>query len=131
MVLGVLQFELTIPHSESLKDKRRVVKSLKDRLHREHMVSVAEIAALDDPRTAVLALSLVSNSAPHASGVMDRVIEKLKAIPEARLGSVSREMIHESELDWQSAVGADDPHWAEQEKRMVEEAERILGEGAS
>jgi uncharacterized protein YlxP (DUF503 family) len=133
MVIGVLQFELTIPHSLSLKDKRRVVKSLKDRLHREHMVAVAEISALDDHQTAIMALSLVSNSAPHASQVMDRVVEKLKSIPEARLGRVAREMIHESELDWREGDDTDSAAaWAEEDRLMAEDAERALqnGEGS-
>ena len=43
MVVGILQFELLVPGATSLKDKRRVVKSVKDRLHREHLVSVAEV----------------------------------------------------------------------------------------
>ncbi len=127
MVIGVLQFELTIPHSLSLKDKRRVVKSLKDRLHREHMVAIAEVSALDEHQTAIMALSLVSNSAPHASQVLDRVVEKLRSIPEARLGRVSREMIHESELDWREAEDADSvAAWAEEDRVMAEQAEQTL-----
>ena len=35
--LGVLQFTIAIPHAESLKDKRRVVKSMKDRLRQRFM----------------------------------------------------------------------------------------------
>ncbi|MBL8745704.1 MAG: DUF503 domain-containing protein [Phycisphaerae bacterium] len=129
MVIGVLQFELTIPHSQSLKDKRRVVKSLKDRLHREHMVSIAEISALDEHRTAVMALTLVSNSAPHASETLDRVIEKLRSIPEARLGSVTRELIHESELDWHEAEHPEAAaEWDREVGRMAAEAERALRE---
>ncbi len=129
MVIAVLQFQLTIPHSQSLKDKRRVVKSLKDRLHREHMVAVAEISALDEHQTAIMALTLVSNSAPHASEVIDRVVEKLKSIPDARLGNIAREMIHESELDWREG---EDPKaaalWAAEDLKMAEDAERTLRE---
>lgn len=123
-----MQFEITIPHSQSLKDKRRVVKSLKDRLHREHMIAVAEVAALDEQRTAVLALSLVSNSAAHASAVMDRIVEKVRSLPEARLGGLSRDLIHESELQWEGdpvELVSDDPQWRQEERRMADEAERL------
>src|SRR5258707_366794 len=58
MMVGILQFELLIRGSESLKDKRRVIRSLKDRLHREHLVSVAEVGLLDNPRAARLGLAL-------------------------------------------------------------------------
>ena len=78
MVIGILQFELTIDHATSLKDKRRVVSSIKDRLHREHMVAVAETARLDDCRVAQLGLAVVSNSVPQTQSVLDRIVEKLK-----------------------------------------------------
>jgi uncharacterized protein YlxP (DUF503 family) len=109
MVITVLQFELIIPHSESLKDKRRVVKSLKDRLHREHMVCVAELAALDNIRTAVMGVACLSSSAPYASEVLDRIMEKLKGLHDARLGEVTRKTIHPSTAaeDDELAGGAD------------------------
>lgn len=132
MIVGVLQLELTIPHSQSLKDKRRVVKSLKDRLHREHMVSVAETGAIDDLRTAVLTVALASTSAPFASEVFDRILEKVRAVAEARLGSVSRRMIHESELEWRGeADGSDDAAWSQSEAAMAADAERLLRGGES
>ena len=54
MIVGILQFELLIHHAESLKDKRRVVHSVKDKLHREHQVSVAEVAHQENMRVAVI-----------------------------------------------------------------------------
>ncbi|HIB63657.1 MAG TPA: DUF503 family protein, partial [Phycisphaerales bacterium] len=39
MIVGVMQVEIAIDWSQSLKDKRRVVKSLRDTLHHHHMVS--------------------------------------------------------------------------------------------
>lgn len=127
MYIAFLQFELDIPHSESLKDKRRVVRSLKDRLHRDHLVSVAEVGALDNIRTAVMAAALVSSSAPYASGVLDRIVEKLKALHDARLGEVTRRMIQPSsaaeddELATEESLGE---VWSPQEQ---EEIARSLG----
>jgi len=45
MVVGVLQIELEIPEAQSLKDKRRVIKSLKDRIANAHNVSIAELGS--------------------------------------------------------------------------------------
>lgn len=98
MFIGILQFELLIHGAMSLKDKRRVVKSVKDRLHREHLVSVAEIAALDHHRLAVMGLAFVSNSAPYVSSVLDAVIFKLRALRDAELGDCAREILHGSSL---------------------------------
>lgn len=81
MVVGILQVELTIGDANSLKDKRSVVKSLKDRLHRQHMVSVAEVDALDRWRTAILGLSAVGTSVPHMQGILDRIVEQLDNDP--------------------------------------------------
>ncbi|MFA9477211.1 DUF503 domain-containing protein [Phycisphaerales bacterium AB-hyl4] len=78
MVIGVLQIELSIEGAASLKDKRRVVLSLKDRLHREHQVSVAEIDMQDVHRTAVLGIALVSTSVPHCQSMLDRVLDKVR-----------------------------------------------------
>lgn len=128
MVVALLQFELTIPHAESLKDKRRVVKSLKDRLHREHLVSIAEVASLDDPRRAGLAAALVSADARYASGVLDAVIEKVRHTHEARLGVVTRQIIHGSSLEWDESddEAQPDPAWLAEEARMARAAEDLL-----
>lgn len=117
MVIGILQFELLVPGSMSLKDKRRVVKSVKDRLHREHLVSVAEVGALDHHRLAILGLSVVSNSTRYVSGVLDRIVARLRAWPDARLGEVHREILHGSALDWQGGDEPSEPLWTDDDRR--------------
>jgi uncharacterized protein YlxP (DUF503 family) len=98
MVLAVLQFELLIPGAESLKDKRRVVQSIKDRLHREHQVSVAETGALEMLNVAVMGLACVGNDGARLGQVLDHISEKLRALPDAQLGDCSRQIIHGSQL---------------------------------
>jgi len=78
MVIGILQVELRIDGANSLKDKRRVVSSLKDRLHREHQVSVAEVATQDTHRTATLGMAVVSTEVPHCQHVLDGILNKLR-----------------------------------------------------
>jgi len=78
MVIGILQLELTIDGSRSLKDKRRVVTSLKDRIHREHQVSVAEVDQQDDITTAILGITMASNSVPHCQRTLDKLVDKLR-----------------------------------------------------
>ena len=78
MVVGILQVELRMDHARSLKQKRRVVASLKDRLHREHLVSVAEVEAQDVHDLALLGIVLVSNHVPHCQSVLDRVLAKIR-----------------------------------------------------
>jgi uncharacterized protein len=94
MVVGVMQVELAIDWAQSLKDKRRVVRSLKDSLHRHHMVSVAEVANLEIHNRASMGVSLCSNSGEHAGVTLDRVLERIRAIHDAELVSTSREILH-------------------------------------
>ncbi len=77
MIIGVLQIELRIHDAQSLKDKRRVVHSVKDRLHREHQVSVAEVASQENCTLAVLGVALVASDATYCRSVLDRIVTKL------------------------------------------------------
>lgn len=93
MLIGTLQLELLIHGAESLKDKRRVVRSLKDRLHREHLVSVAEVARHDAPQVAVIGLALVGHDGHAVSASLDRILAKVRALVDAELGEVTRRSI--------------------------------------
>jgi len=93
MILGVLQVEVMIDGSQTLKDKRRVVSSLKDRLHREHMVSVAEVDLQDDPRRAVLGIALAASSVPVCQSTLDLVLGKLRSSRDCVLTDHQQEII--------------------------------------
>lgn len=99
MVIGILQFDLHIHGAESLKDKRRVVSSVKDRLHREHLISIAEVALQDRASVARLGLALVGTDGEHVGRTLDRICAKLREVPGAELGDVSREILHGSGLE--------------------------------
>ena len=80
MIIGVLQLELSIGDAMSLKDKRRVVKSVKDRIAHGHNVSVAEVAALDEHRRAVLGVAMVSNDSRYVQGALSKIVDFVRAI---------------------------------------------------
>lgn len=75
MVVGVLQIELTIPSADSLKAKRRVLRSLKDRVHRNFNVSIAEVDENDRWQSAVLAVVVVSNDRRFANQVLSKIVD--------------------------------------------------------
>jgi uncharacterized protein len=93
MVIAVLQFDLLIRGAESLKEKRRVVNSVKDKLHHEHRVSVGEVGAGESLTVARLGLALVSNEVRYAAQVLDSIENKLRGLHDAELGDTSREFI--------------------------------------
>lgn len=57
----ILSIELFIPMAHSLKEKRKHIKSLKERLKNRFNASVSEIDALDDWQRAVLGVAMISN----------------------------------------------------------------------
>src|SRR3989442_12936032 len=73
-----MTWELHLEGSRSLKDKRHVLKSLKDRLHNRFNVSAAETAHHDLWQRAELTVCVVSNERGHAESVLgeaDRLVE--------------------------------------------------------
>ncbi|HWO87527.1 MAG TPA: DUF503 domain-containing protein [Gemmatimonadales bacterium] len=78
MVVGVARWELFLAGSQSLKDKRRVVKSLKDRLQARYGVSAAEVDHQDLWQRASLAAAVVSGEPSHVEQVLaacDRLVQ--------------------------------------------------------
>lgn len=76
---------MLIREARSLKDKRQVVKSIKDRLRHQYNVSVAEVDALEHRQLAVLALAMVSNESRPIRDVFNQVVEALRRHPVAEL----------------------------------------------
>jgi hypothetical protein len=78
MVIGVVSWALHVAGAQSLKDKRGVIKSMKDRLHNEFNVSVAETAHHDTWQTAELTACVVAVDRVQAEKVLrqaDRLVE--------------------------------------------------------
>lgn len=78
MLIGILQLELKIGDALNLKDKRRVVKSLKDKWHHHHNVSVAEVDYLDHPQHALMGVAMVGNDARHLESTLTKLVEHVR-----------------------------------------------------
>ena len=70
MVVGLVTWELHLSACQSLKDKRRVLKSLKDRLHNKLNVSVAETGHQDLWQRAELSCCVVATDRRHCQSVL-------------------------------------------------------------
>ncbi len=81
--IGVLTLDIHVEHSHSLKEKRHVVKSLKDRLRERFNVSVAEIEGLDSWQHSVLAAVTISKDRVHA----EQVLQAVESFSAGQLGS--------------------------------------------
>ncbi|HEV8550109.1 MAG TPA: DUF503 domain-containing protein, partial [Polyangiaceae bacterium] len=74
MFVGVLRLVLSIPGARSLKDRRQVVKSLKDRVRARLPVSIAEVGELERWQVATLGVAVVSNDAARCSEVLSAAV---------------------------------------------------------
>ncbi|OGB88503.1 MAG: hypothetical protein A3G35_05825 [candidate division NC10 bacterium RIFCSPLOWO2_12_FULL_66_18] len=83
MTVGSCKIELRIPDSASLKAKRRVVKSLKDRVQARFNVGIAEVDRLDDWQRATLGVATVSNDARLVDETLSKVVNWIEANGEA------------------------------------------------
>jgi uncharacterized protein YlxP (DUF503 family) len=92
-VVGVLTMELRIEYAHSLKEKRHVVRSLKDRLREKFNISIAEIDDMDLHNSAVLAAAVVSPSKDFAARVLDAVEREAESQLGPMLFRVDREWL--------------------------------------
>ena len=83
MVVGILQVDLSIPSSDSLKAKRMVLRSVKDRIRKNFNVSIAEVEDNDQWQSAGLAIAIVSNDRRFANRVLSKIVDFIGTSPEA------------------------------------------------
>jgi uncharacterized protein YlxP (DUF503 family) len=74
LIVGVLRVELFLGGANSLKEKRRVLKGLIDRIKARFNVSVAEVGEQDTWQRAVVGVSFVSSEQAHVHQVLAAVV---------------------------------------------------------
>jgi uncharacterized protein YlxP (DUF503 family) len=91
--VGVLQIELLIPGSSSLKDKRSVIRSMKDRMRRNFNVAVAEIDNHDHWQIATIGIVTVSAEAPFCEAQLRKVLEFAETYRDAEVSDYQLEVL--------------------------------------
>ncbi len=82
MVIGIAVVELHIPEARSIKDKRRVVKSLVDRIHQRCRVSIAETDLHDLHQRVELGVAIVGRSDGEIQHLLDEVRRMTESDPQ-------------------------------------------------
>ena len=90
--VGLLTLEIYLPDAASLKDRRQVVRSLKDRLRRRFNVSVAETGLQDVHARAELSIALVASDGRMAESVLDKTDRLVESHGGAMIVRVRREI---------------------------------------
>ena len=93
MIVGTVRVRLALLDVRTLKEKRRVIAGLKDRLRSKFNVSVAEVDAQDMLQSATLGIAQVSNDSRYANGSLARVVELIKRTPAVQLVDYQTEII--------------------------------------
>ena len=92
MIVGTLRIRLVLRDARSLKDKRHVVKSIKDRLANRFNVSIAEVDHQDEWQRATLGVAMVGTDTRFVNSVLSKVIDHLRFAPGAELVDYELEM---------------------------------------
>ena len=88
-----MEARLRLRSSRSLKEKRKVVRSIKDRVRSKFNVSVAEVDDNDLWQSIVLGFAAVGNDSRHVASELEEILRQLRIHPEAELIDHSIEVL--------------------------------------
>jgi len=97
MPIGLLTLEIQITDAQSLKDKRQVLRSLKDRLRAHYNVAVAELAHQDLWQRSRVGVVTISGDARHLEESLSQIAAESERVLGRDLVSQETEVIEESE----------------------------------
>lgn len=93
MTVGVARITLILHDNHSLKEKRRVLKSLIEKIRHRFNVAVAEVADQDLYQRATVGIAVVGSDARVLNSLLDRIIEYLDSLQLADMVSQEIELI--------------------------------------
>lgn len=91
--VGVLRLSLRIPGARTIKDRRRVVNGMRDRLQTRFRVSFADVGHLDASDRAIVAISVVGNESRQLQSRLDTVFADIESSSEALIEGRNTELI--------------------------------------
>jgi hypothetical protein len=107
MTVGIARITLFVPESHSLKEKRMVLRRVKDRVRNKFNVAIAEVEENDVWQRAVLGLALLGNDRRFVESALDEVVRFVRDLAETT--NVERELmtfsqpLAENDLGWKGA----------------------------
>ncbi len=93
MTVGIARVTFRLHGNQSLKEKRRVVKSLVEKSRHRFNVSVAEVADQDLLQKATIGIAVVGNDGRVLNSLLDRIVDFLEALNLAELVDHELELI--------------------------------------
>lgn len=93
LIVGILSVQVSVYDAMNLKDKRRVIKSLKDRISNKYNVSIAEVGHQDSIRTAILGVAMVANDSRFLESALTEIVNFIQKVHQCMLVDYSIETI--------------------------------------
>ncbi|KPK39325.1 MAG: hypothetical protein AMJ78_08645 [Omnitrophica WOR_2 bacterium SM23_29] len=93
MAVGILTIELRMPGNSSLKEKRMVVKSLKDKIRQRFNVSIAEIDDHDKWQLATFGIAYIGTDKTHVDQALSKVVDFIKEYRQVDLINYNMELL--------------------------------------
>ncbi|MFN8549801.1 MAG: DUF503 domain-containing protein [Polyangiaceae bacterium] len=93
MFVGVARLTLQIPGARSLKDRRQVVKSFKERVRARLPVSIAEVGDVERHQVASLGAATVGHDSTYCTKILSELRELAGTLPDAILADVRTEIL--------------------------------------
>jgi uncharacterized protein YlxP (DUF503 family) len=94
MVVGTLRIEFYVHDNRSLKGKRKIVKSMVDRVKHKFNVAIAEIGSNDKWQKIELGVSTIGNDGRHVDASLNNVLAFLESLYLAEIVDYRTEIIH-------------------------------------
>jgi hypothetical protein len=92
MIVGLLTIDIHLSGISSLKDKRKIIKSLIGRLRSRFNVSIAEVDRQDSKQQAVIGLAVVANESRFVNQQLDSLIKFIRSDGRIYVGQIDREV---------------------------------------
>jgi uncharacterized protein YlxP (DUF503 family) len=109
LIVGVCRLTLMAPESHSLKEKRMVLRSIKDRTRLKFNVAIAEVGSQDNWQEAVLGFAVVANEKTFVQQMVDKIVSFIDGLAVAKIIDDEKDFIHYGEGEALSQDGY--AHW--------------------
>ena len=110
VMIGVLRADLALPGARSLKDRRQVLRSLRDRVRHAHAVSCNEVLRTEHPGAGSLVVTTAGDDGASIRTTIDRVAHLLRTHPVAVVTRMDTEVFpwHPDDHSWSDVDGGSD-----------------------
>src|SRR3954465_1580713 len=110
MVVGVCRVTLMVPESHSLKEKRMVLRRIKDRVANKFNCAIAEVGDQDDWQSAELGFAVVSNQLGFTQAMVQKILQFMEDLAVAKITDDEQDYVQ-----YRDQVGGEQPHWEPEE----------------